>query len=459
MKFANESLNLMTPAQIREYQEVKLRGQLRYCFNNSDFYRQKFNAAGVHPNDIRTIKDFRKLPIFMTKEDERISQQESIQRHGHPFGMHLCAEPEDIELASTTSGTTGLPTFTYSFSKRDINGPVADLWAAMLKYVNVKPGDRVLFAFTLGIYATSMILWGIRKINAIPIDIDVRGGVDLILQFAEITRPVCALMTPSFAEYLIKAAPDSIGKEVSSLGIKSLLLCGEPGAGVLETKKRLEDAFLAKVYDFWAPGALGFGVSCNSDEYYGLHCYAPDYNLCQDDLINPTSKENIYVEDGATGELVHTSLERDACPMIRYAYGDIVQVFTKECPACGFKGKRLKFVGRSDDMLIIKGFNVHPETIQKIISTFIPKVTGHFKIVLETPPPKVASPLKIKLEYGSEVKQRQLIDLEMQIKTTLYHRIKTNSDIIWVPPDTFDRSLQKSSIFERNYKKKKAKES
>ena len=154
----------MTPAQIREYQEVKLRNQLQYCINNSDFFRQKFNAAGAHPNDIRTIEDFRKLPIFMTKEDERISQRESIRRHGHPFGMHLCAKLEDIELASTTSGTTGLPTFTYSFSKRDINGPVAELWAFLLKYVNVKPGDRVLFAFTLGIYATSMILWGIELV-------------------------------------------------------------------------------------------------------------------------------------------------------------------------------------------------------------------------------------------------------------------------------------------------------
>ena len=204
MKFANESLNLMTPEQIKKYQEAKLQNQLKYCFDNSDFYRQRFNAACVHPNDIYTIEDFRKLPIFMTKEDERLSQKESIRRFGHPFGMHLCAKLEDIELASTTSGTTGLPTFTYSFSKRDINGPVADLWAAMLKYVKVRPGDRVLFAFALGIYATSMILWGIRKINAIPVDIDVRGGVDLILQFAEITRPNCALMTPSLAEYLIK---------------------------------------------------------------------------------------------------------------------------------------------------------------------------------------------------------------------------------------------------------------
>jgi len=255
------------------------------------------------------------------------------------------------------------------------------------------------------------------------------------------------------AEHLIKAAPESIGKEVDSLGIKSLLLCGEPGAGALETKRRLENAFLATVYDFWAPGALGFGLSCNSAEYHGLHCYAPDYNLCQDDLINPTSKENIDIEDGATGELVHTSLDRDACPMIRYACGDIVQVFTKECPACGFKGKRLKFVGRSDDMLIIKGFNIHPEAIQKIISTFVPKVTGQFKIILETPPPKVAPPLKIKLEYGSELDQRELVDLEIQIKTILYRVIKTTTDIIWVPPDTFDRSLQKCSIFERNYKK------
>ncbi|HUV59473.1 MAG TPA: hypothetical protein VMW09_05110 [Desulfatiglandales bacterium] len=451
MRFENEILNHMLPEQIKEFQEEKLRKQLKYCYNNSDFYRRKFNEAGAHPEDIRTLEDFRKLPIFMTKEDERKSQQESMEEYGHPFGMHLCAKLEDIELTSTTSGTTGRPTFTYTFSKRDINGPVAALWAFMFKYVYVQPGDRVLFAYTLGIYATSMILWGIRKINAIPIDVDVGRGVDEILEFAELCKPVCALMTPSLAEYLIKIAPESIGKEIRELGIKALLLCGEPGAGIMDVRKRLESAYGGRVYDFWSPGGLGLGLSCDSDEYHGLHCYAPDYNLYQDDLIDPKTKEPIDIFDGAIGEAVHTSLDRDASPMIRYAYGDIVQVFTKECPSCGFKGKRLKFVGRSDDMLIIKGHNIYPHAIREAVSSFIPRVTGEVRIILEEPPPKALPPLKVKIEYGAGMDQRQLSELEMQIKTVLYQRIKTSAEIMWVPSNTFEKSLQKTLLFEKCY--------
>jgi len=451
MRFATDTLNRMTPEQIKEHQEGKLQKQLRYCYTHSDYYRQKFQEAGAHPQDISTLEDFRNLPIFMTKEDERESQQESIRRLGHPFGMHLCAGMDEIEVTSATSGTTGLPTFTYTFSKRDINGPIADLWAFMLRYANVRPGNRVLFAYALGVYATSMILWGIRKSGAIPIDVDVRGGADAILQFAELSKPVSALMTPSLAEYLLEISPASIGKKIAELGIKSLLLCGEPGAGILEKKAQLEKAYGAKVYDFWAPGGVGFGLSCDCREYHGLHCYAPDYNLYQDDLVDPVSKKPIDVVDGARGELVHTSLDRDACPVIRYAYGDIARVYTEDCPHCGFKGKRLKFLGRTDDMMLIKGTNVYPASIQEAVAPFSPKVTGAIKIVLEKPLPKITSPLKIKIEYGKGMDQHQLIELEMQIKSKLYGEFNLAFDIIWVPFGTLNSAQQKAGFFEPHY--------
>jgi phenylacetate-CoA ligase len=451
MRFATEELNKLSAEQIKEYQEKKLGRQLAYCYENSEYYYKKFQDCGATPEDIKTIEDFRKLPIMMTKQDERESQRESLERFGHPFGMHLCAPLDSLELTSTTSGTSGTPTFTYTFSKRDLNGPVADLWAFMFRAANIKPGDRVLFAYALGIYATSMLLWGIRKMGALPIDVDVRGGADAILQFAQLTKPVSFATTPSLAEYMINKAPVSIGKKVGELGFDSLLLCGEPGPGIPEVKERLESAYGARVYDYWAPGGLGFGLSCNSEAYHGLHCYAPDYNLFQDDLIDPSTREPIDSVDGAIGEAVHTSLDRDACPIIKYAYGDIVQVITGKCPACGFSGKRLKFVGRSDDMLIVKGSNVYPAAIQEIVNSFSPRVTGAMKIVLEEQPPRVVPPLKIKVEYAEALDQNQLADLENEIKSACSHSIKINPQIIWVPPNTFEKSLRKTSPFEKTY--------
>ena len=451
MRFATEELNKLSPEQIKEYQEKKLGRQLAYCYENSEYYYKKFQDCGATPEDIKTLEDFRKLPIMMTKQDERESQRESLERFGHPFGMHLCAPLDSLEMTSTTSGTSGTPTFTYTFSKRDLNGPVADLWAFMFRAANIKPGDRVLFAYALGIYATSMLLWGIRKMGALPIDVDVRGGADAILQFAQLTKPVSFATTPSLAEYMINKAPASIGQKVGELGFDSLLLCGEPGPGIPEIKERLESAYGARVYDYWAPGGLGFGLSCNSEAYHGLHCYAPDYNLFQDDLIDPSTREPIDSVDGAIGEAVHTSLDRDACPIIKYAYGDIVQVITGKCPACGFSGKRLKFVGRSDDMLIVKGSNVYPAAIQEIVNSFSPRVTGAMKIVLEEQPPRVVPPLKIKVEYAEALDQNQLTDLEKEIKSACSHSIKINPQIIWVPPNTFEKSLRKTSPFEKTY--------
>ena len=449
MRFANEALNSMSAEQIRVVQEERLRRQLRYCYDRSEFYRRKFAAAGARPEDIRTLEDFRALPILITKEDERESQRESLERFGHPFGMHLCAPLDEIELTSTTSGTTGRPTFTYTFSHRDINGPVADLWAFMFRYAGVRPGDRVVFAYALGVYATSMLLWGLRRAGAIPIDVDVRGGADAILQFADVTRPVSFATTPSLAQYLIGRAPSSIGKEVGALGFASVLLCGEPGAGIPEVKRGLEEAYRARVYDYWAPGGLGFGLACNADEYHGLHCYAPDYNLYQDDLIDPATRKPISVVDGAIGEAVHTSLDRDASPMIRYAYGDIVQVFTGDCPACGFKGKRLKVVGRSDDMLIVKGTNIYPAAIKDIVAGFMPRVTGEMRVLLEGPPPRVVPPLKVKLEHGIGVEPPQLNDLAKEFADECHRRLKVTPEIVWVAPGTLERSLRKTSLFER----------
>jgi phenylacetate-CoA ligase len=451
MRFANEILNQMNPEQIKEFQEEKLRSQLKYCYNNSEYYRKKFKDCGALPGDVKTIDDLRKLPIMMTKKDERDSQEESLERYGHPFGMHLCAKLEEIALTSTTSGTTGNPTFTYTFTKREIHEIVAHLWAFMFRYVGLQRGDRILFAYALGIYATSMILWGIRQMGAIPIDIDVRGGADMILKMAEMTKPVSLATTPSLAEFLITKTPKSIGKEVGEFGLKSLLLCGEPGAGIPEVKEKLESAYGARVYDYWSPGGLGFGLSCDSDNYHGMHCFAPDYLLFEDDLVDPDTKEPIDVIDGAIGEAVHTSLDREACPVIRYAYGDLVQVFTKECPACGFKGKRVKFAGRADDLLIVKGSNIYPSAIKDVIASFIPKVTGEMRVVLEVPPPRVVPPLKIKVEYGQGVEQHQLGELEDQIKTEMSHRVKVNPVIIWVSPNSLEKSLRKTPLFEKTY--------
>ena len=194
------------------------------------------------------------------------------------------------------------------------------------------------------------------------------------------------------------------------------------------------------------------GISCDSDEYYGLHAVAPDVCTSYDDLVDPITKEPIDSDvDGAIGEMVHTSLEREACPAVKYAYGDVVQVFTKECPGCGFKGKRIKLIGRADDMLIVKGVNVYPIAIKDIVATFIPDVTGEMRIVLDNPPPRVVPPIKLKIEHGKHIGKQDLSGLEKKISSALHNAIKIRPEIEFVAPGTLPKETRKTPIFEKRY--------
>jgi len=452
--YLTPELNSMSQEEIRRYQEKKLTKQLKYCYDNSQFYKQKFDAFGAKPDDIRTIEDLRKLPIFMTKHDERQSAIDSLEKYGHPFGMHLCAPVEDLYLVGTTSGTSGTPTFSYSFTKKDINFIGRQL-GHRLSLAGVGRGDRVVFFFALGIYATTMTLWGLRELGALPIDIDARAGTELLLQFIELTRPTYLACTPSLAEFLIERAPKQIGKEVKDFKLKGLLTTGEPGIAIPEIKKKLEEAYGCRAYDYWAPCGNCMGISCDANEYQGLHAVAPDVCTSYNDLVDPITKAPVDSDiNGAIGELVHTSLEREACPAVKYAYGDVVQIFTKECPDCGFKGKRVKLIGRADDMLIVKGVNVYPVAIKDVVSSFIPDVTGEMRIVLDSPPPRLIPPIKLKIEYAKHIGKQNLENLGKRIIEALHNKIKIRPEIHWVEPGALPKETRKTPIFEKRYEQK-----
>ena len=447
-------LNTMSQEEIRRYQEKKLTKQMKYCYDNSELYTQKFDEAGAKPEDIKTIDDLRRLPIFMTKDDERKSAEDSLQKYGHPFGLHLCAPVEDLYLTGTTSGTTGTPTFSYTFTEKDIDFFGRQI-GNRLSLSGVGKGDRVAFFFALGIYATTMTLWGLRGVGALPIDIDARAGTDLLLKFIDLTRPTYLACTPSLAEFLVDKTPKVLDKEVKDFKLKGLLTTGEIGIAIPEIKKKLESAYGCRAYDYWAPAGNAPGTSCDSDEYYGLHALAPDVCTSYDDLVDPVTKEPVDSDvDGAIGEMVHTSLQREACPAVRYAYGDTVQIFTKECPGCGFKGRRAKVIGRADDMLIVKGVNVYPAGIKDIVTTFVPDVTGEMRIVLHNPPPRVVPPVRLKIEHGRDIDQADLPGLANRISAALHDEIKIRPEIEFVEPGELPKETRKTPVFEKKYEQK-----
>lgn len=449
LRYANNAFNSMGPEQIRNYQEQRLVIQIEYAYSNSDFYRRRFKAVGAEPGDIKTLDDYYRLPVLMDKEQERLSQAESVERHGHPFGSHLCCSPEDVAITATTSGTSGLPTFTYTLAQDDIYN-LAPAVSLMVAQAGLGWGDRMLFSYALGIYATSVALPPLRRAGILPIDVDVRTGADGILMYAGLTKPSGAMTTPSLAQYLVHRAQD-LGQDVADLKLQGLFLVGEIGVGVPGVKRFLEDSYGCRIYDWIGPAGQTLAFSCDSDEYYGMHAVSPDMDLYPLDLVDPETKKHIDAGDGAEGEAIYTSLRRKALPLVRYASGDVVRIATGPCPGCGFTGARLFITGRSDDMLIVKGVNVYPAAIKRIINEFSPDVTGEMRIVLSTPPPRVEPPLVLKVEFGEHVREADLTGLEQRITKELHNRIRVTPRIEWVPANTIERAVAKTPLFERQY--------
>ncbi|WP_313894593.1 phenylacetate--CoA ligase family protein [Psychrobacillus sp.] len=444
--YATSMLNKMSAEEIKVYQEVLLQKQLRNAVRNSSYYRRIFKELSIRPEEIRTLEDFKQLPFFMNKEMERESQRRSLEESGHPFGEHLLCRPDEIAFTGTTSGTSGVPTFTYTFTAEDVQTMNAYI-RNMLEYGGIYKGDRLLFSHALGIYATSSILFGVREHGVLPIDVDVRAGSQMIMKYAQMTKPNGAMMTPSLAEHLIDRAPELIGQGVDSFQLKALFTVGEIGIGIPEIKKKIETAYNCRVYDYL--GELGF--SCDSDTYHGIHCAAPDLALFAEDLVDPETKRPIDVKNGAVGEVIMTELRINGLPRIKYATGDLIEVLTDPCPGCGFTGTRVKAVGRADDLLIVKGVNVYPLAIKNVLSKFQDELSGDFRIVLESPPPRVIPPLLLKIGFVNGISKDDLMYIEEKVKHALHQELRVRPSIEWCEPGALEKQLTKTPLFEKRY--------
>ncbi|MDO8785623.1 MAG: hypothetical protein Q7J12_05335, partial [Syntrophales bacterium] len=403
--------------ELKAIQWERLKKQIKYCYDNSPlYYKRRFDEIGVKPEDIRTWEDFQRLPIMGSKEEERKSQEESMEKLGHPFGTYLCAPPENVRYITSTGGTTGTPTFTYLYTEKDM-GMLEESVARIFWWAGLKPGDLVA-----NIFAQSMHWFGfvgnhiLSKAGFSPIPLGAEAGSERMLRLIDTIKPKVVIGTPPLVEHLIEKCPSILGKDVRALQIKILILGGAPGAGIPSVRKKLEDAYGAKVFDMQP-----MWVSCDSPEYYGMHYICPDQWVFAEDLVDPETNHPLEIADGVIGHGLCTNFT-EAKPMLKYAFGDLLQVFTKECPGCGFKGLRVRIVGRADEMLMVKGVNVYPTAVKGVINTFLPRVTGEMRIVLDEPGPAITPPLKVRVEYAKGLSKKEIPQLKAELEETIRAR-------------------------------------
>lgn len=451
-RFWNEKMESLPLDEIRAIQLRKLQTQAKYVYENSPLYRKKFEDAGAKPEDIKTIEDFRNLPIYFTKDEHRQSEEESRHSLGHPFGMHLCAPLKEVVCMATTSGTTGVPTF-YAFTQHDVD-VTNEAWSRVFWRAGIRPGETVLHGCGLSMWVAGLpLLNAFLSMGARPVQAGAEAGTERFILFARLTKPTAMITTPSFAEYLTERAPKVAGAQVGEIGIKKMICVGEPGAGLPEVRQKLQNAWGAKIFDA-SGGAWGIGnVSCDSAEYNGMHVVTED--LCfYYDLVDPGTKKPLPFDDGIIGEKLITALDWRGAPAFKYAQGDLLQIFTSECP-CGLPGVRMKILGRTDDMLIVKGVNVYPAAIKNIVNSFRPRTTGEMRVVLESVPPRVLPPLKVKVEYDDQVAGEAIAQLKAELEKRMADLLRFSPQIDMLPPRTLKRAhelgLRKAPLIEKAY--------
>jgi phenylacetate-CoA ligase len=438
-RYFNAHIETMPLKQVQELQERKLRKQLAYNYQNSAFYRQKFDQVGLRPEDIRTLEDLVRLP-FTTKEELRDSQIEHP-----PLGLHAAVPMSRVIRIHASSGTTGRPSYV-GITKHD-----RDTWIESVARVywaeGVRPDSIVAMGFGMSFFVGGLPLHNaIEEIGAtfIPVGTGASDRLITSIQNLGANQLTC---TPSYATYLAEYVRNKFHVEPSTLGIRRIQLGAEPGGGIPAVRQRIEEDWGAFVTEGIGNADVipVYGGEC--DERNGMHFLAPDFAILE--IIDPESGQPVSLDQPEVqGELVFTHIDRECVPLVRFRTRDRIIAWTEPCP-CGRTGIRVRCIGRTDDMLILRGVNVWPSAIKDVIMAMRPRSTGEVQILLTKPGPRVDPPLHLRVEYGSDVEDLEALKLE--IEDVLRDKLIFNANVELVPPGTLPRFEMKAQLIRKLY--------
>ncbi len=403
-----------------------LKKHLHHAYANSPFYRCSFDAAGVHPDDVKSLADIRRFPFI----DKQVLRQR--QQAVPPFGDLLAVPERDIVYISAPSGSTGVPTAS-PFTARDF-ADWMDYEARQFWSSGLRPDDRYCHSLNFSLFVGGPCVLGAQKLGALSIH---AGTVpsERLLAIAKQFQATAIWTTPSYAWYLGETAIKEGIDPKKDLAIRRIFVAGEPGGSIPETRQRIEALWDAKVYDYYGLSDIFGSCAGMCEEQHGLH-WAEDHILVE--VLDPETQEP--VADGERGELVLTTLKKSVRPMIRFRTGDIVS-FTSEPCACGRSAQRMLGThGRLDDMLIIKGVNIFPSDIEAIARKDR-ELTGEYKLVVERE--NHLDRLTVEIEriaaYGGR-------DDELAVRFAGHLKSITgvSAKIIVLPPDTLPRATHKA---------------
>ena len=362
-KYWEEEIETMPREQLRELQLKRLRKTIRIAAH-SPYYQKVFNEYGITEDSIRTVEDIRKIP-FTTKADMRAN---------YPFGLVAGNMLEDGVRIHSSSGTTGTPTVIVH-SQHDLDS-WANLVARCLYTVGIRKTDVFQNSSGYGMFTGGLgFQYGAERLGALTVPA-AAGNSKRQIKFITDFKTTALHAIPSYAIRLAEVFL-SEGIDPTSTSLRTLVIGAEPHTD--EQRKKIERLLGVKAYNSFGMTEMnGPGVAFECTEQNGMHIWEDCYLI---EIINPETGEP--VPDGEVGEMVLTTLDREMMPLLRYRTRDLTRILPGECP-CGRTHRRIdRIKGRSDDMFIIKGVNIFPMKIKKILVQFA-QLGSNYLITLET---------------------------------------------------------------------------
>jgi phenylacetate-CoA ligase len=380
-RYFDERLETMPPAWTRRLTEELLAEQVQRCYEQAPFYRRKLDEAGVRPERVHAAEDLRRLP-FTTKEELRASQE-----HAPPLGDFACADPLEVVRVHLTSGTTGTP-LALGYTVEDLRTS-ARIGARAVWAAGARPDDTILHCMSYSFYTGGLADHdALEETGATMVPVGL-GQSARLLELWDGLRPTALFSTLTYPLYLAEQA-QAAGRDPRSLGLRKLIVSGEPGGQMAATRARVEELWDARLGDTYGLSDVWGTLAGECEERSGLHFLGQDAAYVE--LIEPDSGDPLALEPGARGELVFTHLARRATPVLRFRSRDVAEIVAVEC-ACGRSGFRFRVVGRSDDMFRVRGVNVFPSAIDELLREH---GVDRFAVVLERFP--VEPPVEILVE-------------------------------------------------------------
>ena len=414
----NPILETLPREKIRTLQLKKFRKIFQWAYDHSKFHRKRYDDAGITPRDIRSFEDIRRVPTV-----EKSMMRDIQGKDPFPYGDALCVPLEEVTIFRQTSGTTGQPVYQPD-TWQDWEWWM-ECWSYILWAQGYRPRDRVFIPFGYNIFVA---FWaGHYAAEKIGCEVIPGGVLDTkarILKIQEL-RATAMMGTPTYILGMAETARSKMGIDPSQLTIRRITCAGECGASIPSTKKRLEDAWNAKVYDHAGATEIGaWSFEC-AEQPGGMHVNEAMFLV----EIEDVETGEIIEGPGRRGKMIITALDRQAQPCVRFDSKDVIEWAAEPC-ACGRSARLIKggVVGRADDITKVKGVLLAPSAIEEVVRS-VDGLGDEYEVIVDKDGDAERIQLKVEvLDDEPDPDQCRLIEAELadqlRLKTNLRYDIE-----------------------------------